>query len=99
MTHHQAFLDACLEYGIKRVAICVADKRIPRSLDFPFGPQSSAFTLESARFNGWPSVWQAAEVAGVYDGCGNTAQAQVKPDLLDHGYWQYSKRMGWRKLP
>jgi hypothetical protein len=80
------FLSRCKAYGIKRVAIGVADRRIKTSVDFVFGGEGSAFQSPIGReYNGWPAIWQAAEDVRIRR-CGNHGQTEVA-NWLDDGFY------------
>ena len=54
---------------------------------FPW-PKHSLFTPPSVRVDGWPAAWELAKRAGIYAGCGNTGQAQIRSDAgLPAGVW------------
>lgn len=94
-----AFLKKCGKHKLTRVAINVADKSVPESVSFPFGPQGSVFAQGQTK-DGWPAIWRATEEAGISGGCGNhnqhsiTHEAQAK--LIDGVY--ELKDGKWRKV-
>lgn len=73
------FLAACGKRGIKRVAIGVSSKLVPRSTEFPFGASGSAFQYpeNASTENGRVAIWAAAEEVGVHGVCGNHAKVQI----------------------
>lgn len=90
------FLAICLRYKIKLVAIKTNTKLIPESLSWD-NCNSSVFSSVKEENSRWPAIWGVAKKANVYNGCGNTGQAHIKPELLISGVFRFSKGK-WRKI-
>ena len=91
------FLAVCLEYGIDLVSIGTKTDRIPESVSFPFGVESSVFAEK--REGDWPAIWRVAEKSGVYGGCGNHNQAQLNQTgqaMLINGVYEYKDGQWYR---
>lgn len=93
------FLGICKELGIKKVAICVSHPSVKSSVDFPFGPYSSAFADSPRKYDS-PVIWEAVERAGISGGCGNSDQHQLSnigiSKLVD-GCYHYNGGK-WKKV-
>ncbi len=101
----EQFLAKCLELGLKRVCIGVANPIVPESMTFTFGPYNAVFGLKRKNaqthdYNGWPAIWAVVNQLGIGGGCGNSNQHQVSPVAmaqLDLG--AYVRQNGkWKRL-
>jgi len=81
------FLKLCKEAGYTRVAIGVRDGRIREFRNWPFGYENSVFAYPDIceKKEGWPKIWGIVEKLGIWNGCGNGQQTQIKPDKLTPG--------------
>jgi hypothetical protein len=73
-------LDKAKSMGIKALGI---NKNSKKTQDSPWSKMHGygIFAKEKTDDgNGWPMVWRLAEDAGIYAGCGNNQQAQIKSD-------------------
>ena len=72
-------LDKAKNMGIKALGI---NKTSKKTQDKPWqdmnGRGHGIFAKKLTNRNGWPVVWQLAEEADIYAGCGNYQQAQIK---------------------
>jgi len=69
----------CGEVGIKEVAIGVADKSVPESMEFVFGARGNIFAMGRDK-SGWPSIWGCVDRAGIASSCGNSNQKQINDE-------------------
>jgi len=91
----QIILIESLELGVKLISISKETKKIKSSIGFPW-IKGSIFSDDN---NGrWPAAWRIAENSGIYAGCGNSGQAQIRSDELPlPGVWKFVKGE-WRKI-
>ena len=89
----QILLIEAFAVGIKTIAICKESKRVKSSVGFPY-INYSVFSDEET--GGWPAAWRAAENSGMYAGCGNSGQAQIR-EQLPPSVWKLVKDE-WRKV-
>lgn len=84
------FLADMKKAGYTRVAIRCSTPKIPDSVTFIFGPQSSVFGWPYVNDGHWPAIWEVVKKNGIGCGCGNSHQYQIN-DNLPIGYWELVK--------
>jgi hypothetical protein len=101
-------LKYCKKAGITRLALCIAHKSVPHSMQYGSFMRSSAIQYPTeARYDEWrgmtdavwPAIWWAARQAGVHGGCGGYAQAQVNAEKVAAGVYHLNPDTGrWKKV-
>jgi len=94
----QKFLNKCEESGITRVSVGTRSKRVPRTVDWPFGVSGSVFQhpADARGKNGYVAIWSVVEELGISGGAGNSAQHQVSNENLIEGVFEL-KGKDWIK--
>lgn len=86
MTSLESVLSIADELGVSIVGVGVKHDLLDNH-SFPW-PKHSLFTPPSARVDDWPAAWRIAKLAGIFDSCGNSGQAQIRSDAgLPSGVW------------
>jgi len=83
------FLKLCKKAGYTRIAISVRDGRIREFRNWPFSYENNVFAYPDIccknGFMNLPKIWEIVEKLGLWNGCGNGQQAQIKPNKLTPG--------------
>lgn len=89
------FLDICRRREIELVSIGKRTELIESSASFPFGVGGSAFAI--SKTGNSTAIWGACEEAGIYQGCGNSGQAQISTAQLIDGVYRLQNGV-WERV-
>ena len=95
----QEFLNKCGKAGYTRISIGKVSKKVPATVNFPFGSASSVFGFPSGTEDetGCPAIWKVVEDLKISGGAGNSDQHQVENDNLIEGIFELKKGK-WRRI-
>lgn len=93
------FLNAMAKAGYTKVCIGTVNRNVPQTLTFPAGwDLHSVFGYPEVTHNDWPAIWHVCRELGIHQGCANSHQVQVTPNVLRRGYYEQVGNNNWTRI-